>query len=192
FLKSGQSLYLTFGMALIIVFLVLAAQFESFINPLVILVTVPLAMTGALLGLWLYGSSINVFSQIGAILLIGLSAKNGVLIVEFANQLRDRGMEIRDAVLEAAAVRLRPILMTSAATTFGALPLLLGTGAGAESRQPIGIVVAYGVTISATLTLFIIPSLYVLLARRTSSPQKVARLIEQLQGSIVGESKAGA
>lgn len=192
FLKSGQSLYLTFGMALIIVFLVLAAQFESFVNPLVILVTVPLAMTGALLGLWLYGSSINVFSQIGAILLIGLSAKNGVLIVEFANQLRDRGMEIREAVLEAAAVRLRPILMTSAATTFGALPLLLGTGAGAESRQPIGIVVAYGVTISATLTLFIIPSLYVLLARRTSSPQKVARLIEQLQGTIVGENKAGA
>ncbi|HET6566149.1 MAG TPA: efflux RND transporter permease subunit, partial [Xanthomonadales bacterium] len=167
YLKSGQSLYLTFGMALIIVFLVLAAQFESFINPLVILVTVPLAITGALLGLWFYGSSINVFSQIGAILLIGLSAKNGVLIVEFANQLRDRGLEIKDAVLEAAAVRLRPILMTSAATTFGALPLLLGTGAGAESRQPIGIVVAFGVTISSLLTLFIIPSLYVLLAKRT-------------------------
>jgi len=185
FLKSGQSLYLTFGMALIIVFLVLAAQFESFINPLVILVTVPLAMTGALFGLWLYGASINVFSQIGAILLIGLSAKNGVLIVEFANQLRDRGMEIREAVLEAASVRLRPILMTTAATTFGALPLLLGTGAGAESRQPIGIVVAYGVTISAILTLFIIPSLYVLFAKRTSSPRKVTRLIEQLQGNVV-------
>jgi multidrug efflux pump len=191
FLESGQSLYLTFGMALIIVFLVLAAQFESFINPLVILVTVPLAMTGALLGLWFYGSSINVFSQIGAILLIGLSAKNGVLIVEFANQLRDRGLEIREAVLEAASVRLRPILMTSAATTFGALPLLLGTGAGAESRQPIGIVVAFGVTISATLTLFIIPSLYVLFAKRTSSPQRVTRLIEQLQGSIISEGKAG-
>lgn len=191
FLESGQSLYLTFGMALIIVFLVLAAQFESFINPLVILVTVPLAMTGALFGLWLYGSSINVFSQIGAILLIGLSAKNGVLIVEFSNQLRDRGMEIREAVLEAASVRLRPILMTSAATTFGALPLLLGTGAGAESRQPIGIVVAYGVTISATLTLFIIPSLYVLFAKRTSSPQKVTRLIEQLQGTLVTGKQSG-
>ncbi len=113
-------------MALLVVFLVLAAQFESFINPLVILVTVPLAMTGALIGLLLYGSSVNVFSQIGAILLIGLSAKNGVLIVEFANQLRDRGLEIHEAVLEAATVRLRPILMTSAATTFGALPLLLG------------------------------------------------------------------
>lgn len=186
YLESGNSLYLTFGMALIIVFLVLAAQFESFINPLVILVTVPLAMTGALLGLWFYGSSINVFSQIGAILLIGLAAKNGVLIVEFANQLRDRGMEITEAVIEAATVRLRPILMTSAATTFGALPLLLGTGAGAESRQPIGIVVAFGVTISAALTLFIIPSLYVLLAKRTSSPQRVTRLIEQLQDSIPG------
>jgi multidrug efflux pump len=191
YLESGQSLYLTFGMALIIVFLVLAAQFESFINPLVILVTVPLAMTGALLGLWIYGSSINVFSQIGAILLIGLSAKNGVLIVEFANQLRDRGMEISEAVLEAATVRLRPILMTSAATTFGALPLLLGTGAGAESRQPIGIVVAFGVTISAVLTLFIIPTLYVLFAKRTSSPQKVTRLIEQLQGSIIPGGKGG-
>ena len=136
----------------------------------------------ALLGLWLYGSSINVFSQIGAILLIGLSAKNGVLIVEFANQLRDRGKEFTEAVLDAATVRLRPILMTSAATTFGALPLLLGSGAGAESRQPIGIVVVFGVAISAALTLFIVPALYVLLARKTSSPQRMSRLIEQLQG----------
>lgn len=179
--QSGRSLYITFALALVIVFLVLAAQFESFINPVVILVTVPLAMTGALAGLMVYGSSINVFSQIGAILLIGLSAKNGVLIVEFANQLRDRGRDIREAVLEAAATRLRPILMTSAATTFGALPLLLGTGAGAESRQPIGIVVVFGVAISAALTLFIVPSLYLLLARRTSSPQRVTRIIEQLQ-----------
>jgi len=185
YLESGQSLYITFGLALIIVFLVLAAQFESFINPLVILVTVPLAMTGALLGLWIYGSSINVFSQIGAILLIGLSAKNGVLIVEFANQLRDRGKEFTEAVLDAATVRLRPILMTSAATTFGALPLLLGSGAGAESRQPIGIVVVFGVAVSAALTLFIVPALYVLLARRTSSPQRMTRLIEQLQRAVV-------
>ncbi|MEJ8566696.1 efflux RND transporter permease subunit [Elongatibacter sediminis] len=194
YLETGQSLYITFALALIIVFLVLAAQFESFINPLVILVTVPLAMTGALVGLWAYGSSINVFSQIGAILLIGLSAKNGVLIVEFANQLRDRGRSISDAVLEAASVRLRPILMTSAATTFGALPLLLGSGAGAESRQPIGIVVVFGVAISAALTLFIVPSLYVLLARKTSSPQRVTRLIEQLQRAAPGTApeKPGA
>jgi multidrug efflux pump len=184
YFQAGKSLYVTFGLALIIVFLVLAAQFESFINPVIILVTVPLAMSGALLGLWLWGSSINVFSQIGAILLIGLAAKNGVLIVEFANQLRDRGQDISQAVLEAAAIRLRPILMTSAATTFGALPLLLGSGAGAESRQPIGIVVVFGVAISAALTLFIVPPLYVLLARKTSSPQSVSRLIEQLQGVV--------
>jgi len=181
FLESGNSLYITFSLALLIVFLVLAAQFESFINPLIILVTVPLAMTGALMGLLAYGSSINVFSQIGAILLIGLSAKNGVLIVEFANQLRDRGMEIGQAALEAATVRLRPILMTSAATTFGALPLLLGSGAGSESRQPIGIVIVFGVAVSAVLTLFIVPALYALFAKRTSSPQRVSKLIEQMQ-----------
>jgi multidrug efflux pump len=190
YLESGTSLYATFGLALLVVFLVLAAQFESFVNPLIILVTVPLAMTGALAGLLLYGSTINVFSQIGAILLIGLSAKNGVLIVEFANQLRDRGAEIHDAVLEAATVRLRPILMTSAATTFGALPLLLGTGAGWESRQPIGIVIVFGVAISALLTLFIVPSLYALFARRTSSPQRVSKLIEQLQKGAAREREA--
>jgi multidrug efflux pump len=189
YLESGGSLYLTFGMALLVVFLVLSAQFESFINPMIILVTVPLAMTGALIGLLLYGSSINVFSQIGAILLIGLSAKNGVLIVEFANQLRDRGMEIHEAVLEAASVRFRPVLMTSAATTFGALPLLLGSGAGWESRQPIGIVIVFGVAISAVLTLFIVPPLYALFARQTSSPQSVSRLIEQLQRTATAEGQ---
>ncbi|MFC1695301.1 efflux RND transporter permease subunit [Pseudomonadota bacterium] len=189
YLESGGSLYLTFGMALLVVFLVLAAQFESFINPMIILVTVPLAMTGALAGLHIYGSSVNVFSQIGAILLIGLSAKNGVLIVEFANQLRDRGMEITEAVVEAATVRFRPILMTSAATTFGALPLLLGSGAGWESRQPIGIVIVFGVTISAVLTLFIVPALYALFARQTSSPQRVSRLIEQMQQAALAENK---
>jgi multidrug efflux pump len=192
FLETGGSLYLTFAMALLVVFLVLAAQFESFINPMIILVTVPLAMTGALIGLMLYGSSVNVFSQIGAILLIGLSAKNGVLIVEFANQMRDRGLEIHEAVLEAAAVRFRPILMTSAATTFGALPLLLGSGAGWESRQPIGIVIVFGVSVSAVLTLFIVPALYALFAQKTSSPQHVSRLIEQLQRTTRLEEAARA
>jgi multidrug efflux pump len=191
YLESGSSLSLTFALALLIVFLVLAAQFESFVNPLIILVTVPLAMTGALAGLILYGSSINVFSQIGAILLIGLSAKNGVLIVEFANQLRDRGMEIHEAVIEAAAVRFRPILMTSAATTFGAFPLLFGSGAGWESRQPIGIVIVFGVAISAVLTLLIVPPLYALFARKTSSPQAVSRLIEQVRGRVAAEGRGG-
>jgi multidrug efflux pump len=191
YLESGSSLYLTFALALLIVFLVLAAQFESFVNPLIILVTVPLAMTGALAGLILYGSSINVFSQIGAILLIGLSAKNGVLIVEFANQLRDRGMEIHEAVIEAAAVRFRPILMTSAATTFGAFPLLFGSGAGWESRRPIGIVIVFGVAISAVLTLLIVPPLYALFARKTSSPQAVSRLIDQVRGKVAVERSGG-
>ncbi len=184
FLESGASLYLTFALALVIVFLVLAAQFESFVNPLIILVTVPLALSGALLGLWLTGGTVNVFSQIGAILLIGLSAKNGVLIVEFANQLRDRGKSLREAVVEASTVRLRPILMTSACTTFGALPLLLATGAGAESRQPIGVVVVYGVTISAALTLFAVPAIYLLFARNTRSPQHVSRVIDGLRARV--------
>ena len=181
--KSGGNLTFTFALALIIVFLVLAAQFESFIHPVVIMVTVPLALTGALLGLYLYGASINVFSQIGSILLIGLAAKNGVLIVEFANQLRDRGRDFEDALIEASTIRLRPILMTSACTTFGALPLLLAGGAGAETRQPIGIVVVFGVTVSAALTLFVVPALYAALARRTRSPQYVSRAIARLRGA---------
>ena len=179
--ESGSSLLVTFALALVIVFLVLAAQFESFVHPVIILMTVPLALTGALLGLHLYGASVNVFTQIGAILLIGLAAKNGVLMVEFANQLRDRGRPFEEAVAEAAEIRLRPILMTSACTTFGALPLLMATGAGAESRQAIGIVVVFGVAISAVLTLFVVPAFYTVLARRTRSPQHVARLIAGLR-----------
>ncbi len=196
YLESGSSLYITFGLALLIVFLVLAAQFESFVHPVVILITVPLALTGALLGLWVYGGSINVFSQIGAILLIGLAAKNGVLIVEFANQLRDRGYAFEEALIEASVIRLRPILMTSASTTFGALPLLLASGAGAETRQPIGIVVVFGVALSALLTLFVVPALYQLVARHTRSPEHTSRLIEQVAarfgGQQAGAGEAGA
>jgi multidrug efflux pump len=192
FRKTGRSLYYIFALALMIVFLVLAAQFESFIHPLIIMITVPLALTGALLGLLVCGGSINVFSQIGAILLIGLAAKNGVLIVEFANQLRDRGRVFEEALVEAAAIRLRPILMTSAATTFGALPLLLSTGAGAESRQPIGVTIVFGVTISAVLTLFVVPALYAVMARRTHSPQYVARLIAKLRGTEAAGAPASA
>ncbi|MBW2578089.1 MAG: efflux RND transporter permease subunit [Deltaproteobacteria bacterium] len=188
FKEAGTSLMLTFGLALVIVFLVLAAQFESFVHPVVILVTVPLALTGALVGLWMFGASVNVFTQIGAILLIGLAAKNGVLLVEFANQLRDRGQPFKEALVEAACVRLRPILMTSACTTFGALPLLLATGAGAESRQPIGIVVVFGVAISAVLTLFVVPALYSVLARFTRSPEAVSREIEALRGAEANEA----
>jgi len=181
FRESGASLGFTFGLALVIVFLVLAAQFESFIHPLIVMVTVPLALTGGLFGLWVLGGSLNVFSQIGAILLIGLAAKNGVLIVEFANQLRDRGLDLQQALVEASVIRLRPILMTSASTTCGALPLLLASGAGAESREPIGIAVVFGVTISAALTLFSVPAFYAVLAPLTRSPEHVTREISALR-----------
>ncbi|NNL85623.1 MAG: efflux RND transporter permease subunit [Myxococcales bacterium] len=183
FLETGATLYWTFGLALIVTFLVLAGQFESFIHPVVILAAVPLALTGALLGLLVCGGTLNVFSQIGAILLIGLAAKNGVLMVEFANQLRDRGegIKVADAMVEAAAIRFRPILMTSACTTFGALPLLLASGAGAESRQPIGTAIVFGVAFSALLTLFVVPAFYVVLARYTRSPQHISKSIARLR-----------
>jgi multidrug efflux pump len=181
FKSSGSQLYFMFVMALIVVFLVLAAQFESFLHPLVIMTTVPLAVIGALLGLWMYGMSINVFSQIAAIMLVGLAAKNGILIVEFANQLRDRGADYRDAVIEAAAIRLRPVLMTSFCTAFGALPLMVTKGAGAESRQVIGVVVFYGVIVSVFLTLAVVPAVYSLVARNTSSPEAIGRLLEKVR-----------
>ena len=181
FKESGGQLYFMFVMAMLVVFLVLAAQFESFLHPFVIMTTVPLAVIGALVGLWMYGMSINVFSQIAAIMLVGLAAKNGILIVEFANQLRDRGIEYREAVIEAAAIRLRPVLMTSFCTAFGALPLLLASGAGAESRQPIGVVVFYGVVISVFLTLLVVPAVYSLVARNTRSPQTIAKMLEKLR-----------
>jgi multidrug efflux pump len=181
FRNSGGQLYFMFVLALLVVFLVLAAQFESFLHPFVIMTTVPLAVIGALVGLWLYGMSINVFSQIAAIMLVGLAAKNGILIVEFANQLRDRGVEYREAVIEAAAIRLRPVLMTSFCTAFGALPLLLASGAGAESRQAIGVVIFYGVLISVFLTLVVVPAVYTLVARNTQSPRSTARLLARLR-----------
>ncbi|HSD68573.1 MAG TPA: efflux RND transporter permease subunit [Woeseiaceae bacterium] len=179
--RSGSSLYFTFLLALIIVYLVLAAQFESFKHPLIIMTTVPLAVAGAVIGLQIFGSSINIFSQIGAIMLIGLAAKNGILIVEFANQLRDRGREFRDAVVESATTRLRPVLMTSLCTAFGSVPLVLATGAGAESRQSIGAAVFFGVTFSMFLTLIVVPAVYALVARKSHSPQYIAQMIEKLK-----------
>jgi multidrug efflux pump subunit AcrB len=179
--ESAGSLYVTFALAIVIVFLVLAAQFESFRHPLIILTTVPLAVSGGLFGLWITGESINVFSQIGAVMLVGLAAKNGVLIVEFANQLRDRGQEFIDAIVNAAAIRLRPVLMTSMCTAFGAVPLLLATGAGSESRQAIGIVIFFGVTISVVLTLFVVPAFYALIAKGSRSPDHVSRRIRELE-----------
>ena len=192
FKNTGNAMLLTFVLALTIAYLVLAAQFESFKHPMIIMTTVPLAITGALIGLIVFGATINIFSQIGAIMLIGLAAKNGILIVEFANQLRDRGTEFKEAVIESARTRLRPVLMTSMCTAFGSIPLILATGAGALSRQSIGAVVFFGVTFSVLLTLVVVPSVYVLVARNTHSPEYVAQLIDKLssakQGTQVAES----
>ena len=162
-----------------VVFLVLAAQFESFIHPFVIMLTVPVAIAGALLGLYLVGSTLNIFSAIGMIILIGIAAKNGILIVEFANQLRDEGIEFLDALAKAAETRFRPIIMTGVSTAAGSVPLILSTGPGSASRLSIGIVVVCGVLVSTVMTLFIVPLFYNMMARRTGSPQTIARkLIE--------------
>jgi multidrug efflux pump len=163
--SAGQSLALVFLLALLFIYLVLAAQFESFRDPLIILITVPLSLTGALGALWLTGGTLNVFSQIGLVTLVGLITKHGILIVEFANQLQEQGRSKRDAVIEAAGLRLRPILMTTGAMVLGALPLALASGAGAESRQQIGWVIVGGMSLGTLLTLFVIPTVYSLLGK---------------------------
>jgi len=166
FQESSGNTSFAFGLALVLIFLVLAAQFESFIDPLIIMITVPLAMAGALLSLWIFGQTINIFSQIGMIMLIGLVTKNGILIVEFANQKKQAGMDRFSAVIEAATSRLRPILMTSLAMSLGALPLALSLGAASTSRIPLGIVIVGGILFSLILTLLVIPAIYSLLSSR--------------------------
>ena len=165
FKSSTSSLYFMFLLAIIFIYLVLAAQFESFIHPLTILLSVPLAVFGALLALLIFGQSLNIYSQIGLIMLIGLVTKNAILIVEFSNQLRGQGKSATDAVIEAATIRLRPILMTSLATIFGVLPIAIGLGAGAESRRPLGLAVVGGMFFSTFLTLVLVPVLYAILSR---------------------------
>ena len=177
--KAGGSLLFVFMLGLLVVFLVLAAQFESFVHPLIIMLGVPVAIGGALFGLWITDNSLNLYSQIGLVMLIGLAAKNGILIVEFANQLRDAGKSFDEALIESSTLRLRPILMTGATTVAGAIPLVIAFGAGAETRSVIGIVVVSGVSVSTVLTLFVIPLLYSLLARGTSSPDAVKQRLEQ-------------
>jgi multidrug efflux pump len=169
FKSSSQSLFLMFGLAVLFIYLVLAAQFESWIHPLTILLSVPLAVFGALLTLYIFGQSLNIYSEIGLIMLVGLVTKNAILIVEFSNQLRERGQKLFDAVVEAATIRLRPILMTSFSTIFGVLPIAIGFGAGAESRRPLGLAVVGGMFFSTFLTLVLVPVLYTLLARFTKA-----------------------
>ncbi len=165
FAESSSNTSFAFILALVLIFLILAAQFESFIDPLIIMITVPLAIAGALLSLWMFNQTLNIFSQIGIIMLIGLVTKNGILIVEFANQKRAAGEEKLEAVIDAAALRLRPILMTSLATALGALPIALALGSGAQSRVSLGIVVIGGLMFSLMLTLFVIPAMYSFMSR---------------------------
>lgn len=182
---SGESVIFIFLLGILITFLVLAAQFESFVHPFIIMLTVPLAMAGGLLGLYFSGSSLNVYSQIGLMMLVGLASKNGILIVEFANQLRDQGVHFKDAILEATQVRFRPIVITGITTAAGSVPLIVSSGAGAETRMVIGIVVLAGTLSALIFTLFVVPVAYEILARRTGSPGDVARELEKQEKECI-------
>jgi len=166
FAESSSSLAFVFVLALAMVYLVLSAQFESFRDPFIIMLTVPLALAGALAALWIFGQTLNIFSQIGMIMLIGLVTKNGILIVEFANQRREAGLDVEEAIREAAVARFRPVLMTSISTVLGTLPIALALGAGAESRMPMGIAVIGGLLVGTFLTLLVIPTTYTYLAAK--------------------------
>ncbi|MEQ8370587.1 MAG: efflux RND transporter permease subunit, partial [Alphaproteobacteria bacterium] len=181
FLDENRSILITFALAVLIVFLVLAGQFESFVHPLIIMLTVPLAVTGGLLGLTAFGVGLNVFSQIGMILLVGLMAKNGILMVEFANQLRASGASVRSAIRQAAEIRLRPIVMTTLSTMLGAVPLVLSGGAGSEGRAALAIVVLAGVGFATVLTLYVIPVLYNCLARFSKPANAVTERLARLE-----------
>ncbi len=185
FKESSDSLQMTFALALIFIFLVLAAQFESFRNPFIILLSVPPAIFGALFALSITGGSFNIYSQIGLITLIGLIAKHGILIVEFANQLQEQGSSVKDAIMEAATLRLRPILMTTGATVLGALPLAWATGAGAESREQIGWVIVGGMLFGTLMTLFVIPTVYSFLGKRSENTveQEYAESLQPVRNS---------
>jgi multidrug efflux pump subunit AcrB len=184
FADSSGNTYFAFLLALALIFLVLAAQFESFIDPFTIMVTVPLAIAGAVLSLWIFDQTINIFSQIGMIMLIGLVTKNGILIVEFANQIQLQGVNKVEAVMEASKARLRPILMTSLAMALGALPLALSLGDAATSRIPLGIVIVGGIMFSLLLTLFIVPAVYSFL-----STKKVKSKLDTMAEAAAGEQK---
>ena len=165
FLESSNSTLFSFLLALLLVYLILAAQFESFVDPFIIMMTVPLAIAGAVFSLWFFDQTLNIFSQIGIIMLVGLVTKNGILIVEFANQLREKGLTVQEAALKAAAMRMRPIIMTTLATVFGAMPIALALGSAGQSRMSMGIVVMGGLLFSLALTLYVIPVMYTYLSR---------------------------
>lgn len=185
FEESSSNTSFAFGLALLLVYLVLAGQFESFTDPFIIMITVPLALAGALLSLYIFNLTINIFSQIGMIMLIGLVTKNGILIVEFANQKREHGMARLPAVIESATQRLRPILMTSLATAFGALPIALSLGAAATSRVPLGVVIVGGLTFSLILTLFVIPAIYTFISPKHNKHREQTAAAEEAAAAVV-------
>jgi multidrug efflux pump len=182
FRESSAGLALTFLLALAFIYLVLAAQFESFLDPFIIMLSVPLSMTGALAALLLTGGTLNVYSQIGLVTLVGLITKHGILIVEFTNQLREQGKGLHEALTEAAVLRLRPILMTTGAMVLGAVPLALARGAGAESRSQIGWVIVGGMLLGTMLTLFVVPTVYSYLARSKRTGAGEGKVVPQPAG----------
>jgi len=179
FAESSSNTLFALVLALLFIYLILAFQFESFREPFIIMLTVPLAIAGAMLSLWMFHMTLNIFSEIGMIMLVGLVTKNGILIVEFANQKRKIGLAKQAASVEAAAARLRPILMTSLATIFGAMPIAIGLGTGAESRMPLGIVVAGGLFFALILTLFVIPVMYVLIGKNRRPAHAASSALSQ-------------
>jgi len=182
--ESQRGIYFTFALALLIMYLVMAAQFGSFIHPLVVFVTTPLAVAGAIFGLFVTGNSFNIYSQIGMIMLVGIAAKNGILLIEFINQLREKEVNFMRAVVQGAKLRFRPILMTAISTMFGAIPLIIATGAASESRVSIGIVIVFGITIATLLTLFIVPMVYIKLAARTKPRNATEKEVKALDVKI--------
>jgi multidrug efflux pump subunit AcrB len=189
--QTGRDVAITFAIALLVVFLVLVAQFESVTSAAVVLISVPFGLAAAVYAMWLSGTSINIYSQIGLLLLVGVMAKNSILMVEFADQLRDAGRSVLEAAQEAACTRLRPIVMTMASTVLGALPLVIGSGAGAESRAAIGWVIFGGLSMAAVFTLFLTPVVYLGLARftrpRASAGERLQRELRAADAQAAGE-----
>ena len=187
--QTSSGLAVTFGFAIAVVLLVLAAQFESFISALVVMATVPLGLACAIFSLLFAGLSLNVYSQIGLVMLIGIMAKNGILIVEFANQLRDRGATVREAIYDASTIRLRPVMMTMTSTVLGGVPLILSSGAGAEAREALGWVVVGGLGLATVSTLFLTPVAYLLLAGfakpKKAEEQRLQSELQEAQGAQV-------
>ena len=173
-IAQGNSIVFTFALAVIVIYLVLAAQFESFRDPLIIMMAVPLSIFGALIPLNLGLGTLNIYTEVGLITLIGLITKHGILMTQFANQLRETGTPKREAIIEAAAVRLRPILMTTAAMVLGVVPLIIASGAGAKARYSIGLVIATGMAVGTLFTLFVVPMFYTYIARRDAAPVEEA------------------